>query len=285
VIEESTITGGAGGGGGCSAGYNYRYDYYDTKGNVFSTYKYYATYSTSTGGGGGGGGVLIVATGTVSLSGTIDVKGGDGGDRFASSYTYCMYAGAGGGGGGGNVYLGAKNGFDISGNIDASGGRGGWSYYKYTSATTVSYGDCIYSRGGEGGRGAVTLVAGAGKEPVLVNAGNADLGDYGTIDTGTFGLTKDGVSKWVDSGVTAPDFTSVTIPGTAIARVYIEVAQIDPDSGQPDLATRTGWVEATGLSSVHGRRWFRFWVELQGSSTTGSAPTVERVIVSWTSKK
>jgi hypothetical protein len=181
--------------------------------------------------------------------------------------------------------LQAKDGFDLDGGrIDANGGEGGIAWYYYSS-TSYDYNDPTYSWGGRGGRGAVTLVAGAGKAPEVVNAGNVDLGEEGTVSTGTFALTKDGISQFMDTGATAPSFTSVVFEGAAIATLYVEGCQSDPDTGGPDLLTRTGWREVADLSDLNGYRWIRFWVELEGTTVPGKAPEVDRVVISHTSKQ
>jgi hypothetical protein len=286
MVDEGSITGGGGGGGGNVGGYRYGYDYENTKGTVTYSYKTFYSYGTGVAGGGGGGGFLVVANGKITVSGTIDVSGGAGSEYLSGSTTYVAYGnGAGGGGGGGNVCLKAKNGFDVKGTIDASGGEGGVVHYKYTSSTSYDYGDNIYSKGGEGGTGAITLIAGAGKEPDIVNAGNTDIGDSGSVTTGKFSSTKDGISKWYDTGVTAPAFTSAVAQGSAIATVRVMAAMADPATGGADESTSTGWMELADLSKLNGYRFVRFWVELEGTSVPGKAPEVDRVVVSWTSKK
>lgn len=90
------------------------------------------------GGGGGGGAILIASSGSVTISGSIQARGGRGGNlTTAGSF-------GGGGGSGGAIRIVATN---IAGNgtIDASGGAGG------ASETAASL------RGGTGGDGRIRL--------------------------------------------------------------------------------------------------------------------------------
>ena len=80
----------------------------------------FAALSTPPGGGGGGGGgtIYIAARGSVSIEGTIEAKGGAGGDGNAS--------GPGGGGSGGAILLQAGGAVDAAcENLDVSGGKAG----------------------------------------------------------------------------------------------------------------------------------------------------------------
>lgn len=75
------------------------------------------------GGGGGGGGILIASSTKISVTGTIDARGGDGGGN--SNCGGCgTYAGGGGGGAGGGIRL-ISNQVQVSGGLNASGGGGG----------------------------------------------------------------------------------------------------------------------------------------------------------------
>jgi hypothetical protein len=88
------------------------------------------------GGGGGGGAILIASSGTISLTGTINARGGQGGSG----------AGGGGGGSGGAIRLVANN-ITGAGSLQAGGGLGGSSVI--TSAV----------RGGNGGEGFIRVEA------------------------------------------------------------------------------------------------------------------------------
>jgi hypothetical protein len=284
TVDASSITGGGGGGGGSNGGYWRTYKYTNTSYTSTSCY-YYGYGGNGTAGGGGGGGVMISTDGEMAISGKIDVSGGKGGDwRYTTSYSgyYAVYTGPGGGGGGGNVLLEAADGFDIDSGavIDASGGVGGRSWYKYYS-TYSDYLTNVYSWGGDGARGGIVLRA--EKMPEVVNVGNANFGDQGTVGTGIFILTRDGVSQWQDSGTHAPDYTSFVTTGDGIANLYIEAAHVDPMTGQPNLSTSTGWVAAADLNDVDGYRFFRFKCELAGSSVPGKVPEIDTVEVEWES--
>lgn len=77
------------------------------------------------GGGGGGGGAVILNGYSVSVTGTISVRGGTGGIG-ANKNGDIGGGGSGGGGGGGEVViLAGEGGVDISGMIDVRGGPGG----------------------------------------------------------------------------------------------------------------------------------------------------------------
>jgi large repetitive protein len=94
------------------------------------------------GGGAGGGGVQISVDGALTVSGSIDVSGGRGGDA---------YGGGGGGGSGGAVLLEALD-LDISGSIANEGGRGGHGNLSWAaSGTTGGAGGAGASPGGVGG--------------------------------------------------------------------------------------------------------------------------------------
>ena len=231
----------------------------------------------ATAGAAGGGGVAIVSSDTIELSGTIDVAGGDAGSRYTTSTIYALCSGPGGGGGGGNVLLEAKKGFTIKAGskIDASGGKGGKSYYNYTY-----YGFPEYSYGGDGGRGAIVLRA--EKKPEFLNVAQADLGTQGTVNTGGFILTTDGVSIWQDTGFHAPAYTSMTTTGDGTADLYIMGAHIDPMTGKVDESTATQWIDAsTDLSDVNGYRFFKFKCVLTGSTVGGKVPEIASVVADW----
>jgi hypothetical protein len=108
------VTGGSGGGSGT--------------GSVFVT-----------GGGGGGGVVMVSASGSVVLAGTISADGGGG---WGSTF------GASGGGSGGGIILAAEE-ITFTGHVSARGGDGGTG------------GCCGNGNGGGGGGGRIFFVAGA----------------------------------------------------------------------------------------------------------------------------
>ncbi|MCP4803851.1 MAG: hypothetical protein GY884_00750 [Proteobacteria bacterium] len=71
------------------------------------------------GGGGAGGGAIAFHANNISVSGTVDVSGGQGGGKDDGSCT----SGGGGGGGGGMVWLHADV-VEVTGTLDATGGLG-----------------------------------------------------------------------------------------------------------------------------------------------------------------
>lgn len=85
------------------------------------------TFGDSSGAGGGGGGIVFVAAFTFSGTGTIQAKGGNGGDGSTAGGE-SFYTGGGGGGGGGLLVIisSSISGGAISGQtLDVSGGAGG----------------------------------------------------------------------------------------------------------------------------------------------------------------
>jgi hypothetical protein len=285
-LTTSNIHGGGGGGGGSQGGRHYwYYRFTSTTGSATYTYHYYYGYGYQTAGGGGGGGVAITSSSTIEIGskGKIDTHGGDGGDHNYSSY-YTMATGPGGGGGGGSVLLEAKDGFTLGAGatIDASGGRGGMAFYSYTYYAHSVLGPETFSYGGDGARGSVVLRA--EKLPDFVNVAQADFGSDGTFYSGDFILTQDGVTTWQDSGYHAPSYTSLATSGYGTADLFIEVAHIDPITGQVDVSTATGWIPVTDLSTANGYRWFRLKLKLTGSTVTGRVPEIDSVTLNWETK-
>lgn len=109
------------------------------------------------GGGGGGGAVMFVAAGSVSLTGTINARGGNGGaiNNGACSRNDTNSGGAGGGGSGGAVRI-LTPAFTGGGSIDVGGGTGG------CRPGNGSTGIDDWTSGGHGGvgRSSVEIVSG-----------------------------------------------------------------------------------------------------------------------------
>lgn len=99
----------------------------------------FGSYAYSGDGGNGGGAVELIASGDVTITGTITVNGQDGVDG--------SWGGAGGGGAGGGVNITAATGL-ITGSITANGGNGG-------NANSIGFGQS----GGGGGGGRIKLSA------------------------------------------------------------------------------------------------------------------------------
>jgi hypothetical protein len=102
--------------------------------------------------GGGGGGLLVLGSETsVTMSGTVDVSGGDGGPA-ASSFSILATAGPGGGGAGGVLTIVAPS-ISIDGTTNVAGGASG---------SPVPPGLFYDSRSGGGAGGAGLLNGGNG---------------------------------------------------------------------------------------------------------------------------
>jgi hypothetical protein len=105
-LAFATLGGGSGGGGGSASDW-------DPVGTLDGD------DDGGGGGGGGGGAVRLEATGNLTVSGTIDASGGDGG------WAYCGDGGDGGGGSGGTIVLGGATVGTSLGTLDVSGGLAG----------------------------------------------------------------------------------------------------------------------------------------------------------------
>ena len=103
------------------------------------------------GGGGGGGVTLISCTGTVIVSGTLDVGGGGGPAGFQNAL---LTRAGGGGGAGGQVVMQGMN-VEITGKLYANGGGGG------SGRTSTASG----ADGADGSRSSTTCASGAVKSP------------------------------------------------------------------------------------------------------------------------
>ena len=168
------LEGGAGGGQG---------------GNVISPSYYggssgvYFFYGGS--GGGGGGAFSLVSLGKLTLasSGSIQAKGGNGGNgyyTYPNSSVWYLHSGAGGGGAGGCVKLVSAD-LSILGTIDVRGGTGGPMTYASGSYSA-------FNNGGNGGDGRV----------VISTSKSLWMANYGAISTGaaTVSCSTSGTSDW-----------------------------------------------------------------------------------------
>lgn len=113
-------------------------------------------------GGGGGGIVVLASTTSVTVTGTINLKGGNG----APSYSY---GGAGGGGGGGIGILVAPAVDATAATTDVSGGTVGSNTTAVTNATGRIAGSGGGASGGNGGIGSQVSAAASG-----VSSGNTN---------------------------------------------------------------------------------------------------------------
>lgn len=159
------------------------------------------------GGGGGGGAVELIAEGLLTVSGTIDVSGGRGGDGA----NIC----GGGGGSGGGVILAAPV-LDVTGaTILAKGGKG--EGYTLSDGKGGFYNQGGYGGGGGGGRVAFyTLnLSGLSSATVDVSGGLKGLGQFGIYGTdglsGTFRYYGDGLANTQDLAYPVPEPAAWTL--------------------------------------------------------------------------
>ena len=186
------------------------------------------------GGGGGGGAVELIAAGTLTVSGTVDVSGGTGG--YGQNYL------GGGGGSGGGIILAAPT-LNVSGaSILAKGGN--------ASSTSPTQGGMA----GGGGGGRIALYANAinGLPAATVDAdgGAKGTGQYVAPGTdgspGTFRYHSDGVGT---QGELTYNLAPATIDETPTLEGYWK---LDEPSGSVTVADskdgHTGTVQNTGVS-------------------------------------
>jgi hypothetical protein len=149
---DELLTPSAGSGGGAAGWATGPYDSY-----------YYRVSGGSAGA--GGGFVDITSSGNIRVYGTIDARGGRGGDGNLY-YINRPYTGGGGGGAGGGVRLLTPFDIDVSGGtIDTSGGPGGAGSFNNSYNPTPN-------DGGPGGNGRIVLEDG---DSVITGIGNATL--------------------------------------------------------------------------------------------------------------
>jgi hypothetical protein len=129
------------------------------------------------GGGGGGGAILLYATGTVNITGTLTAAGGNGGNGYTSGENS-----AGGGGGGGGAILLQSGSVTASGTLTTAAGTGG------TSTGNAA--------GGAGGTGRIRIDGLAASATVPGTAGSKFIGPV--IDK----LVGTNVSGRADGGTT-----------------------------------------------------------------------------------
>ena len=152
------------------------------------------TSGTGAGGGGGGGALLIAASGTVSVTGSISANGGNGGDTDMASNT--IFGTAGGGGSGGAIRIvataisgnGAINAFNgnagsITNNCCSNGATAGTmgrirlesETFARTAATSPPYAFSAPSVVFVAGTPTLTISSVAGVSAPATPTGNADI--------------------------------------------------------------------------------------------------------------
>ncbi len=245
VNSLSTLVGGAGGGGG--------------GGNTF-------TPSRGAGGGGGGGAIAFFAGGdfTVSATGLIQTVGGTGGLGGNA-------AGMGGGGAGGSVLIyAAGSGVDNNSapGIDSQGGSGG------------NDGGGGMLNGGDGSIGVHWFGFGTG-DGGFTGTGNENPAPATPVKPKVFYSTASYqvTSTAYDTGTPSPNylsFSAETTEGAAGSTVSFEVA----GSSDQFVSDDTGFVPATQITSLDGKRYLRFRATLKSASPTAT-PTVESIRIAF----
>ncbi len=131
------------------------------------------------GGGAGGGAVQLSVDATLSVTGTVTVSGGRGGDAYGG--------GGGGGSGGGLLIEGAT--VDVSGSLLAEGGRGGHGNLSWSPSGTT--GGSAGMTGSPGGGGGATESGGGGGGAGWIRVRIRDGGTFsGYVSPGTtYGCT------------------------------------------------------------------------------------------------
>jgi hypothetical protein len=172
-----------------------------------------------TGGAGGGGAILIAASGTVTLTGSILANGGSSGSMTAGDP---VYAGTGGGGSGGAVRIAASN-IVNSGAINVSGGAPGAESFNSNS------------RGGAGATGRTNLE--------IVAAGTLSVTGLPTLAfTSVGGVAAPGAPTGAGDVIlpaSAPNPATVVFTTTGIPVGNTVRLTLTPQRGAPTTATST----------------------------------------------
>ncbi len=225
----------------------------------------------SGGGGGGGGGFLeILAAGSVSVTGRIDVSGGDGGTGDFWSWTtnvWTVSTGGGGGGSGGTLSIISGAGLDLTGGmLDATGGAGG----PRPVPDSGYAGQCnSCNGGGSGGRGFIFLMDADGvifgiNPGIATGVNNYDNFASGILSIRGFDPNRFGganaITELYSVGVPNPtflpfepgDIIGLSNPGQSID-VFMSSARPDRLNPQaPDLLTETSIFGVSRVSFAGG---------------------------------
>jgi hypothetical protein len=184
--------------------------------------------STSAGGGGGGGAILIASSGTITVTGTIDARGGNGGGGNNP----------GGGGSGGAIRLVATSITGANGTLDVRGGSG-------------SSGIGVGSGGGSVGR--LRLEAYSNTAAVNVNNVPPSLAPPSAValaNRPTLTITSiGGIATPAAPGAsfTAPD---VTLPASTANPVTVALAGVNIPPGTAVLIAVNGQTGGTTITST-----------------------------------
>jgi hypothetical protein len=256
--ELTQSLGGQGGGGG---------------GNAIQSATYpnpnYAQQDRKGGGGGGGGGILeIRALGVITILGTLDASGGDGG-AGENTIGLDRIGGGGGGGSGGTIILESAsqaaaavvlNAGASSGTIRARGGRraaGAYGGQKDPVPPSVNTG---IGHGGRGGKGLVQIhVPSPDKISFATNQpANANFDPNPIILTTSFGARSRARSNWYDTGAGIAaglpiySYGGVCAPNTPACGQTGQVitdSSGNIDTANPVVATNSLLVNATNLTA------------------------------------
>ncbi len=190
--------------------------------------------------GGGGGAILIAASGTITLTGTISAKGGDGG----GSGTALQNGGASGSGGGvrlaATTLAGTGGTVNVTGGGPASGaGAGGVGRTRleaFTNTLTVNVSGVAPSTGTPGAVFPASLPSLSIASVAAITAPAAPTGSYATPDITLPSATVSPVAVVV-TGTTIPDGTAVVLRGK-------------PQTGSTTTATTPGLSGGTASANL-----------------------------------
>jgi hypothetical protein len=167
---------GGGSGSGVGSSYNYTLAPHGSGGGTGFAQNSTTTASTPGAGGRGGGGLIIEAALTVSITGAVNVRGGNGGTGTIDTGTGINVSGGGGGSGGlllikslTSITIGATSTIDVRGgnggnglNAGAPGGGGGGGQVVLISPSNNTTGATILLAGGALGTSPTTPTLGGG---------------------------------------------------------------------------------------------------------------------------
>lgn len=206
-----------------------------------------------TNGGAGGGALMLVASGTVTLSGKISAHGGAGGNSNNGSCESGVqpYAGAGGGGSGGGVRILASAYSVQGGVIDVSGGKGGCKTGNQSTPTVSAYNGNYWESGGDGAPGFVSI-------EILTNGvfNQANIPTLRITKIGGVDVPNTGGAPAISLPADLPNPATVEVAATNIpvgTTVLISVVPPDNDryyASTPGLAGTTTYSTASGSINV-----------------------------------
>ncbi len=237
ITAFSNLIGGPGGGSGGGGG-----GYSTTVGA-----------SSGAGGGAGGGVIRITCVGDFTNTGYILANGGNGGSESGADTS-----GSGGGGAGGAIWIQTMGNFSATGpvhSINALNGTGG----TIVSGTGT---------GGAGANGRTWLLQGEVFTETNSEVPIANLGDNGQPLFSELVYTVQSLAYDVKN--TNPTYNSfimnVNLPGTSTATLLVA------GSSDSFVNDDTGFVAATNVSALQGKRYFRFKISFRYLPAAFAAP-------------